>query len=68
MGQEVREVMHVRYPTRLDRIECTLLELVRAVTEVSASEREVLATVQHLLHSGRVRLIGTLRDEPVPAL
>ena len=53
---------------RPGKIECTLLELVRAVTEVSTSEREVLATLQHLLHSGRIRLIGSLRDEPLPTV
>ena len=66
--QEVETAMDAIHTLRQrSKIECTLLELVRAVTEVSASEIEVLATIQHLLRSGRVRLIGALRDEPLPA-
>ncbi len=42
----------------------TLLELVEAVSEVSESEREILATVTYMLNSGRVRLSGTFRDTP----
>ena len=45
------------------RVECTLLELVCAVNEVSADEQETVATLRHLVRSGRVRLIGALRDE-----
>ena len=33
----------------------TLLDLTGAVIEVSASDREVVATLAHLLRSGRVR-------------
>jgi hypothetical protein len=40
----------------------TLLDLVRAVSEVATDEREVVATVTHLLRSGRVRLTGNFRD------
>jgi hypothetical protein len=36
--------------------ELTLLELTGAVIEVSASDREVVATLAHLIRSGRVRL------------
>jgi hypothetical protein len=42
----------------------TLLELVRVVSEVTDDETEVVATVQHLLASGRVRLCGSFRDDP----
>ncbi len=45
-------------------VETTLLELVQAVSEVSESDREVVATVRSLLRSGRVRLTGTFRDDP----
>jgi hypothetical protein len=34
----------------------TLLDLTGAVIEVSANDREVVATLQHLIRSGRVRL------------
>jgi hypothetical protein len=34
----------------------TLLDLTGAVIEVSANDREVVATLEHLIRSGRVRL------------
>ena len=43
----------------------TLLELVQAVSEVSHSENEVVATVLYMLRSGRVRLAGSFRNEPL---
>ncbi|MFK7896940.1 MAG: hypothetical protein AB8G23_13940 [Myxococcota bacterium] len=46
----------------------TLLELIDAVSEVSENEQEVIATVQHMLSSGRVRLSGNFRDEPIAQL
>jgi hypothetical protein len=42
-------------------LETTLLELVRAVSEVTEDDREVVATVMGLLRSGRVRLSGSFR-------
>jgi hypothetical protein len=36
----------------------TLLELVRAVSEVSTSDAETVATVAQMLDSGRIRLRG----------
>ena len=39
----------------------TLLELVQAIGEVTEDDREVVATVIHLLMSGRVRLCGPRR-------
>jgi len=39
----------------------TLLELVAVVTDYSEDEAEVLATVVHLVNSGRVELIGNFR-------
>ena len=44
-------------------MDVTLLELVKAVTEVSESEQEVIATVAHMLDSGSVKLRGCLRNE-----
>lgn len=41
--------------------ESTLLELVCVVNEFAASEAEVVATVTHLVRSGRVRLCGNFR-------
>jgi hypothetical protein len=46
----------------------TLLELIKAVSEVSESETEILATVTYMLNSGRVRLSGTFRDTPLAKL
>jgi hypothetical protein len=46
----------------------TLLELVEAVSEVSESEQEILATVTYMLNSGRVRLSGSFRDTSVSVL
>ena len=39
----------------------TLLELVGAVCEVTDDEGEVVATVLHMIRSGRVRLCGNFR-------
>ena len=44
-----------------DAVETTLLELVRAVSDVTDDDREIVATVMHLLRSGRVRLVGNFR-------
>ena len=43
----------------------TLLELVEAIAEVTEDDREVVATVLHMLASGHVRLCGNFRDEPI---
>jgi hypothetical protein len=39
----------------------TFLELVETVSEVANTEKEVVATVAHMLGSGSVELIGDLR-------
>ena len=41
--------------------ESTLLDLVTAVSEYAATESEVVATIVHLVNSGRVRLCGNFR-------
>lgn len=46
----------------------TLLELVKAVSEVSDNEREVIATVVYMLSTGRVRLSGSFRDASLTQL
>ncbi len=48
--------------------ELTFLELIDAVSEVSDTEQEVIATVSHMLNSGRVRLAGNFRGEPAAQL
>jgi len=42
-------------------LETTLLDLVTAVNEVTATEDEAVATIVHLVNSGRIRLGGTFR-------
>jgi hypothetical protein len=44
-------------------VDATLLDLVRAVSEQTSDDREVVATVLHLLRSGRVRLVGNFRGQ-----
>jgi hypothetical protein len=44
---------------------CTLLELVKAVGEITRDDHEVVATVIHMLRSGSVRLNGNFHDEPI---
>ena len=46
----------------------TLLELIEAVSEVSESEKEILATVTYMLTSGRIRLSGSFCDTPADKL
>jgi hypothetical protein len=41
--------------------ESTLLDLVTAVSEYATTESEVVATIIHLVNSGRVRLCGNFR-------
>jgi hypothetical protein len=41
---------------------CTLLELVRVLSEITDDEHEVVATAIHMICSGSVRLIGNFRD------
>jgi len=39
----------------------TLLELVKAVSEYAETDAEIVATVVHLVNSGRVQLCGNFR-------
>lgn len=45
-------------------VETTLLDLVRAVSETTDDDAEVVSTIVHMLRSGRVELCGSFRDEP----
>jgi hypothetical protein len=42
-------------------LQLTLLDVIDAVAESTASEGEMVATVVHLVNSGIVRLCGTFR-------
>jgi hypothetical protein len=46
-------------------VETTLLELVQTVGELTEDDREVVATVIEMLHTGRVRLIGNFRGQRI---
>ncbi len=45
-------------------LKLTLLELVGAVSEVTSDDREVVATVVHMLTSGQIALCGNFRGTP----
>jgi len=64
--EHFRRVHEVETHCVADPDAITLQELVEAVAEFSESEREVVATVMHMLRSGRVQLRGTY-SEPVAA-
>jgi hypothetical protein len=61
-----RQVHEIEAVCVADPDAITLQELVEAVAEFSESEREVVATVMHMLRSGRVQLHGAY-DEPAVA-
>ena len=50
--------------TRTEPLATTLLDLVEAVSDVSDNEREVVATVAHMIRTGQVRLTGCFRNTP----
>jgi hypothetical protein len=43
----------------------TLLDLVTAVSEAAESEAEVVATVTHLINTGKIRLVGNFQGADV---
>ncbi len=45
--------------------QCTLLELVKAVSDVADNDAEVVATVVHMLRVGSVCLIGSFHGQPI---
>lgn len=53
----------VHDPTCAPRTVITLLDLVRELGEAGATDREVVAAVQDLVETGRVRLIGQICNE-----
>lgn len=58
------QIQEVEASTAEVPLSLTLLELVEAVSEVSDTEQEVLATVTYMLRSGRIQLAGSFRDTP----
>ncbi len=43
-------------------IHTTLLELVQAINSMTDDDNQVVATIVHLINSGRVRLTGTFKN------
>ncbi len=49
-----------RHPAQARRV--TLLDLVAALADSGASEKEVVWAIVHMVNSGRVRLVGQFRE------
>jgi len=52
-------------PAQAEAQVTTLLALVRAIGEVTRDDREVVATILHMLRNGEVRLCGNFRNHPI---
>ena len=50
------------FPERDESVSTTLLDLIRAVGELTDDDREVVDTVVRLLRQGRFRLVGSFRE------
>ena len=61
----IRRLPSGELPQKDDVVETTLLELVQTIGELTADDREVVATVIEMLHNGRVRLIGNFRGQRI---
>ena len=48
-------------PQKRVRIQTTLLNLVWTINEVTDDDREVVATVAHLVNSGQMQLLGIFK-------
>jgi hypothetical protein len=64
--EHFRHVHEIETYSEADPDSISLLDLVEAVAEFSDSEKEVVATVMHMLRSGRVQLRGAY-SEPAAA-
>jgi hypothetical protein len=51
--------------TSMKPVTCTLVELIQSVGAYTNSDREVAATVAHLVNSGQVRLRGAFAGAKV---
>jgi hypothetical protein len=56
-----------RLGRRSHSIDTTLLELIEVIAEDTEDDREIVATVLHMLRAGHVRLIGNFRGRRVDA-
>lgn len=50
------------FPAKEESVSTTLLDLIRAVGELTDDDREVIDTVVRLLRQGRFRLVGSFRN------
>ena len=57
--------VRIESATAREPLSLTLLELVEAVNDVASNEDDVVATVRHLLRTGRIRLCGNFRGATV---
>lgn len=57
-----RDTASSRLRQQRPRIHTTLLDLVWAVSQVTQDEQAIVATVAHVVNSGRARLTGTFKD------
>ncbi len=64
MGHAVRTLAKVESQRQEARV-TTLLDLVAAVAESAKSESEVVATVTHLINSGKIKLVGNFQGADV---
>jgi len=64
-SMSARAVAEIATDVECEVPEVTLWELIWAVTEVADDEREVVATVAHMLTSGSVRVVGNPRDRQI---
>jgi len=46
-------------------VQTTLLDLVRAVSETTEDDAEVVCAILHMLRTGRVELCGSFANEPI---
>ncbi|MEE3326134.1 MAG: hypothetical protein VX252_02235 [Myxococcota bacterium] len=62
---QLEEAKELGHPNEYE--EPTLLSLIEAVNDVTNDDQEVIATVAHMLSSGRVRFRGHFQGESWPA-
>jgi hypothetical protein len=53
--------LNYNFPQTRPCLHTTLLDLVWTINQVTDDDRQVVATVAHLINSGQVRLTGTFK-------
>ena len=69
-GAEFRELPQIAPPMEApaQAIDCTLIEVLEAIADVADSDEEVLATLAHMLESGRIKLSQLPGPQPTQSL